>query len=169
MDVPAELITPEGISWIATQFGKPVNKFVRLGFMIKVCVLRKPGLDDVSELKIDMGDDDPAVVKVSFLAGRSYKGERQAKNWVARQKNDAASASTAGNEAEPSMEGEDSPESSTSPPVGGGSGNASESPKGEKVAPGHQENTESFEEVVILSPEIESRKKRKKRKSKGKT
>ncbi|CAN1244085.1 hypothetical protein LINPERPRIM_LOCUS5929 [Linum perenne] len=103
--------------------------------MIKVCVLRKPGLEDVSELKIDMGDDDPAVVKVSFPAGRSYKGDGKAKKWVARQTDEAAGTSTAGNEAEPSVEGEASPGSSASPPVGGGSGNASESPEGEKEAP----------------------------------
>ncbi|CAN1261756.1 hypothetical protein LINPERPRIM_LOCUS10986 [Linum perenne] len=68
-DVPAELITPKGISWLVTQFGKPINKFFRLGFTIKVCVLRSTKVQDVSELRLDMGDEEPAVVRVIFPSG----------------------------------------------------------------------------------------------------
>ncbi|CAN1292423.1 hypothetical protein LINPERPRIM_LOCUS21562 [Linum perenne] len=38
--VPPALVTPEGISWLASQVGKPINKFVRDGLDIKVCVIR---------------------------------------------------------------------------------------------------------------------------------
>ncbi|CAN1302335.1 hypothetical protein LINPERPRIM_LOCUS25407, partial [Linum perenne] len=36
--VPPTLVTTEGISWLASQIGQPINKFVRDGLDIKVCV-----------------------------------------------------------------------------------------------------------------------------------
>ncbi|CAN1248705.1 hypothetical protein LINPERPRIM_LOCUS6845 [Linum perenne] len=97
-DVPAEVITPEGISWLATQLGKPMNKFVRIGFTVKVCVLRKSDAIEVSELKLDMGDDDPAVVRVIFPVQRTYRSNNMpVKRWNARQKSEAAGASSSGN------------------------------------------------------------------------
>ncbi|CAN1337979.1 hypothetical protein LINPERPRIM_LOCUS37845, partial [Linum perenne] len=50
-EVPPELLTPEGVSWLATQLGKPVNKLVRNGFSVKVCVLRKDSDARISELR----------------------------------------------------------------------------------------------------------------------
>ncbi|CAN1289354.1 hypothetical protein LINPERPRIM_LOCUS20219, partial [Linum perenne] len=39
-DVPPALVTHEGISWLATQIGTPINKFIRDGLDIKVCVVK---------------------------------------------------------------------------------------------------------------------------------
>ncbi|CAN1290746.1 hypothetical protein LINPERPRIM_LOCUS20835 [Linum perenne] len=115
--VPAEMITLEGISWLATQFGKPVNKFVRLGFTIKACVLRSTKLREVSELRLDMGDEEPAVVRVVYPSGRTYGTARR---WDARQKSEAPISSAAGNMPKPSEEGEGSPAATGGSPVGGG-------------------------------------------------
>ncbi|CAN1331278.1 hypothetical protein LINPERPRIM_LOCUS35261 [Linum perenne] len=37
--VLSAVVTPEGISWLASQVGYPINKFVRDGLDIKVCVI----------------------------------------------------------------------------------------------------------------------------------
>ncbi|CAN1262859.1 hypothetical protein LINPERPRIM_LOCUS11425 [Linum perenne] len=169
-NVPAELITPDGISWLATQFGKPVNKFVRLGFTIKVCVLRNPKEQEVSELRLDMGDDEPAVVRVLYPSGRIYReGGGTARRWDARQKFVASTSGTSGNVPKPSAEGEGSPEAAGGTPVGGGgSDNAFKSSNEEEKTPDQQDDTEYVEEVVILSHGAQKKKKkRKKRKGKG--
>ncbi|CAN1315055.1 hypothetical protein LINPERPRIM_LOCUS29570 [Linum perenne] len=66
-EVPPELLTPEGVSWLATQLGKPVNKLVRNGFCVKVCVLRKASEDVISELVVEMSGGRLFPIKVSFL------------------------------------------------------------------------------------------------------
>ncbi|CAN1323838.1 hypothetical protein LINPERPRIM_LOCUS32868, partial [Linum perenne] len=38
--VPPSLVTPEGVSWLASQVGTHINKFVRDGLDVKVCVIK---------------------------------------------------------------------------------------------------------------------------------
>ncbi|CAN1315222.1 hypothetical protein LINPERPRIM_LOCUS29632 [Linum perenne] len=72
-EVPLELLTPEGVSWLATQLGKPVNKLVRNGFSVKVCVLRKVSEGNISELIVEMSGGWRYNIQVCFLEGRVYK------------------------------------------------------------------------------------------------
>ncbi|CAN1292240.1 hypothetical protein LINPERPRIM_LOCUS21476 [Linum perenne] len=51
--VPPQLITVEGVSWLASQLGKPVNKFIREGLTVKVCVYLKEDSKDVLIVAID--------------------------------------------------------------------------------------------------------------------
>ncbi|CAN1293628.1 hypothetical protein LINPERPRIM_LOCUS22102, partial [Linum perenne] len=37
-EVPPILTTPLGISWLASQIGQPINKYVRDGLDVKICV-----------------------------------------------------------------------------------------------------------------------------------
>ncbi|CAN1291174.1 hypothetical protein LINPERPRIM_LOCUS21018 [Linum perenne] len=50
--VPPALFTPEGVSWLASQIGQPINKFVRDGLDIKVCVIRNPSEQVTSSLGV---------------------------------------------------------------------------------------------------------------------
>ncbi|CAN1338917.1 hypothetical protein LINPERPRIM_LOCUS38276 [Linum perenne] len=93
--VPPELLTPEGVSWLATQLGKPVNKLVRNRFNVQVCVLRKELDDRFSELKVEMIEGKQAVIQINFLEGRVYK--KTGPSRVYQQKVVAASSSNEGN------------------------------------------------------------------------
>ncbi|CAN1768622.1 hypothetical protein LINPERHAP1_LOCUS10731 [Linum perenne] len=55
-NVPPQLVTPKGISWIASKIGRPMNHFVRDGLLIKVCVMCDESSDKPTELELTMGD-----------------------------------------------------------------------------------------------------------------
>ncbi|CAN1254272.1 hypothetical protein LINPERPRIM_LOCUS8591, partial [Linum perenne] len=50
--VPPDLVTPKGISWLASQVGQSINKFVRDGLDVKVCVIKD--VDDDSKTSLEM-------------------------------------------------------------------------------------------------------------------
>ncbi|CAN1273542.1 hypothetical protein LINPERPRIM_LOCUS15090 [Linum perenne] len=50
--VPPKLIYVEGVSWLSSKIGKPLNPFVREGTSIRVCVLRDKAIPCPSELKV---------------------------------------------------------------------------------------------------------------------
>ncbi|CAN1338619.1 hypothetical protein LINPERPRIM_LOCUS38137 [Linum perenne] len=55
-DVPPQLISPKGISWITSQLGMPVSKFVREGISVKVCLMCKDDAIKPSKLNLVMGE-----------------------------------------------------------------------------------------------------------------
>ncbi|CAN1782022.1 hypothetical protein LINPERHAP1_LOCUS15638 [Linum perenne] len=166
-EVPPELLTPEGVSWLATQLGKPLNKLVRNGFCVKVCVLRKASDDAISELVVEMSGGRLYTIKVSFLEGRIYKDNRTHR--VYQQKASGAGSSNAGNVPESSKGEEAAPASGVGPPTAEGvAGNVPESPSGEEGSPAQQDDAESSEEVEILSPGIQGESRKKKRRNRKK-
>ncbi|CAN1799589.1 hypothetical protein LINPERHAP1_LOCUS22174 [Linum perenne] len=65
-------MTPTGISWLATQYSKPINKHVRSGLAVNLCVLKRGDSREEGILRVDIGKEEPVEVVVSFLAERSY-------------------------------------------------------------------------------------------------
>ncbi|CAN1347820.1 hypothetical protein LINPERPRIM_LOCUS41253 [Linum perenne] len=50
--VPPALVTPKGISLLASQVGQPVNKFVRDGLDVKVFVIKD--VDDEAKMNLEV-------------------------------------------------------------------------------------------------------------------
>ncbi|CAN1302361.1 hypothetical protein LINPERPRIM_LOCUS25423, partial [Linum perenne] len=71
--VPLELITLDGVSWITTQIGTPINKFVRDGLDIKVCVVKDVSEDIQSEIVVDLEKNEIDVIKVEVPTVRADK------------------------------------------------------------------------------------------------
>ncbi|CAN1291538.1 hypothetical protein LINPERPRIM_LOCUS21194 [Linum perenne] len=165
--VPPELIYSEGISWLATQYGKPISKFVRDGLKVSVCVLR--GEKDIERpaLFVDIGNEEFAEVNVKVLAARQYN-QKPRRQWEARpqQKHSGTVKVTSGNGAKASSEVEATPESLKSHPAGGGEGNLPKIPQGMEGEPSQQGDSikASEVEIISLSPKS-SRKKNKKGKA----
>ncbi|CAN1216887.1 hypothetical protein LINPERPRIM_LOCUS813 [Linum perenne] len=78
--VPPELIYPEGISWLATQYGKPISKFVRDGLKVSMCVLRGDKEIERLVLLVDIGNDEHAEIKVKILSTRLYN-QKPRRKW----------------------------------------------------------------------------------------
>ncbi|CAN1292910.1 hypothetical protein LINPERPRIM_LOCUS21785 [Linum perenne] len=166
-EVPPELLTPEGVSWLATQLGKPVNKLVRNGFCVRVCVLRKASDEAISELVVEMSVGRLFTIQVSFLEGRVYKDN--VAHRVYQRKSSGASSSTAGNVPKSSNGEEGAPATGVgSPTAEGVVGNVPESPQGEEGTPVQQDYAESSEEAEILSPENQGEGRKKKKRNRKK-
>ncbi|CAN1337723.1 hypothetical protein LINPERPRIM_LOCUS37722 [Linum perenne] len=167
-DVPPELLYPKGMSWLASQFGKPINRFVRQGFTVKACVLREDNPLERKELVIDMKGIEPAVVQVGFPVFRGMdasRGKTRSQQFYV-----AARGKSSGNVSESSSEEKGAPEEASGMPAGGGVGNFSEPSEEGEEEPTQQGEAEALgAEVVTLSPEVStSGKKRKKKNRKGK-
>ncbi|CAN1215549.1 hypothetical protein LINPERPRIM_LOCUS280 [Linum perenne] len=75
--VPPLLITLEGVSWLANQVGQPINKFVRDGLDIKVCVI-KDLLEDVKmSLEVVLDGGGQQTIHIEYLETRNYKRKGQ--------------------------------------------------------------------------------------------
>ncbi|CAN1805842.1 hypothetical protein LINPERHAP1_LOCUS24437 [Linum perenne] len=155
--VPPMLLTNEGISWLASQYGKPIHRFVREGFTVRVCVLRGNLENEKDELRIHMGKGDYRVVKVSFPVARSYALKKVVKEWhqVAQPLSDMNGAKVANDKAEPIAGEAESNEPITSSLAGGGHGSASKTPLGVEDVPSQvtpPKTSEGVEGVVSHSP-----------------
>ncbi|CAN1338318.1 hypothetical protein LINPERPRIM_LOCUS38013 [Linum perenne] len=78
--VPPEAITNEGVSWLASKIGKPLNKFVRDGVNIRVCVLRDRAIPCPEKLVIKISKTDRFEVMVVQPKAREY-GKTGMKLW----------------------------------------------------------------------------------------
>ncbi|CAN1337346.1 hypothetical protein LINPERPRIM_LOCUS37571 [Linum perenne] len=147
--VPTMLLTNEGISWLASQYGKPIHRFVREGFTVRVCVLRGNLENEKDELNIHMGKGDDRVVKVSFPVARSYAPKKVAKEWhqVAQPTSDTNGTKVANGNPEPIAGEVESNEPNTSSSAGGGDGSASKTPVGVEDAPSQMAQPETSVEV----------------------
>ncbi|CAN1334811.1 hypothetical protein LINPERPRIM_LOCUS36529 [Linum perenne] len=80
--VPAPLITQEGIGWLSSHIGEPVNNFVRNGLDVKVCLLRDVEAAEVAELSITMEDEEePILIEIEYPQARSYSKPKLTKEW----------------------------------------------------------------------------------------
>ncbi|CAN1336957.1 hypothetical protein LINPERPRIM_LOCUS37387 [Linum perenne] len=80
--VPAPLITQEGIGWLSSHLGEPVNNFVRNGLDVKVCLLRDVDASEVAQLSITLEDDEePILIEIEYPKARSYNRPKPSKEW----------------------------------------------------------------------------------------
>ncbi|CAN0904622.1 hypothetical protein LINGRAHAP2_LOCUS23197 [Linum grandiflorum] len=81
--IPPQLLTTEGISWILSSIGKPINKYIREGLVVKVCVLldRLKACPDTIDLCIN---GTTVSITVSAPPAREYKPQRapQKPEWI---------------------------------------------------------------------------------------
>ncbi|CAN1316552.1 hypothetical protein LINPERPRIM_LOCUS30107 [Linum perenne] len=81
--VPPVLVTPEGISWLASQVGRPINKSVRDGLDFKVCVVKDASIEPRDEIVVDLGDGECAVIQIEVSSIRTYS-KGTGKQWVGK-------------------------------------------------------------------------------------
>ncbi|CAN1341465.1 ATPase 5, plasma membrane-type [Linum perenne] len=81
--VPPILINIEGISWLASQIGRPITKFVRDGLDIKVCVVKDVSEEMKTAIVVDVEEDEYAVIELEVPQLRTYI-EVGSKKWVVR-------------------------------------------------------------------------------------
>ncbi|CAN1320152.1 hypothetical protein LINPERPRIM_LOCUS31567 [Linum perenne] len=71
--VPPAIVTHEGISWLASQVGTPINKFVRDGLDIKVCFV-KYVMDEIPcSLTVVLEGGEQSCISVESWEPRVYK------------------------------------------------------------------------------------------------
>ncbi|CAN1347055.1 hypothetical protein LINPERPRIM_LOCUS40974 [Linum perenne] len=70
--VPPALVTQKGVSWLASQVGKPVNKFVCDGLDVKVCVIKDVDDEAKLELKFVLAGGEQCSITVEYPEPRSY-------------------------------------------------------------------------------------------------
>ncbi|CAN1243359.1 hypothetical protein LINPERPRIM_LOCUS5656 [Linum perenne] len=111
--VPASLITQEGIGWLSSHLGEPVNNFVRNGLDVKVCLLRDVDAVEVAELNITLEDDEePILIEIEYPRARSYNRPKPTKEWKARRAPDEV-IGLEKEEEEPTSSGKERGETST--------------------------------------------------------
>ncbi|CAN1215402.1 hypothetical protein LINPERPRIM_LOCUS205 [Linum perenne] len=71
--VPPVLVTSDGISWVSSKIGKPINKFVRDGLNVKVCLLRDGSKPCPEEVKVEVDNGLIEVIEVQRFQAREYK------------------------------------------------------------------------------------------------
>ncbi|CAN1762255.1 hypothetical protein LINPERHAP1_LOCUS8283 [Linum perenne] len=71
--VPPTLLREEGVSWLASQYGKPIHKHVREGLNVKVCILRGERSNQNRELKIHLGKGEMVTIAVEFPSARGFR------------------------------------------------------------------------------------------------
>ncbi|CAN1272160.1 hypothetical protein LINPERPRIM_LOCUS14441 [Linum perenne] len=97
--VPPEVISNEGVSWLASKIGKPLNKFVRDGVNIRVCLLRDRAIPCPEKLVIE----ERYEVKIVQPRAREY-GKMGGKIW--RMKADPSATEKEQVQAEPAADKE---------------------------------------------------------------
>ncbi|CAN1215714.1 hypothetical protein LINPERPRIM_LOCUS23623 [Linum perenne] len=89
--VPPELITVEAVNWMSSRLGKPLNRFVRDGTNVRVCILRDRAVPCPEELKIN-NKGDIATIIVQQHKPRVYKKAGFKNEWRKVQVNSAKTA-----------------------------------------------------------------------------
>ncbi|CAN1289679.1 hypothetical protein LINPERPRIM_LOCUS20390 [Linum perenne] len=74
--VPPDVISVEGISWISSLLGKPVKRFVRDGLDVKVCILRDKVVPCPEEIGLEMEEGEICPVAVEQVKAREYSGKK---------------------------------------------------------------------------------------------
>ncbi|CAN1330980.1 hypothetical protein LINPERPRIM_LOCUS35165 [Linum perenne] len=70
--VPPDLLSIEGISWLASLIGKPLNKFVRDELDVKVCIIRDKAVPCPVSLSLELDDQETCVIEVNQAKARDY-------------------------------------------------------------------------------------------------
>ncbi|CAN1323809.1 hypothetical protein LINPERPRIM_LOCUS32851 [Linum perenne] len=128
--IPPSLVTPKGLSWLASQIGRPVNNFVRDGLDVKVCVIRD--VDEAPKEKLDvvLAGGEERSIQVEYPEPRSYSRKAVhvrttvVRGAVPQSSSYVPKGTSSGNAVEPQV-GEKAPESISKGPTGGGVGNES--------------------------------------------
>ncbi|CAN1300961.1 hypothetical protein LINPERPRIM_LOCUS24756 [Linum perenne] len=71
--VPLPLITPKGVSWLASQIETPVNKFIREGLDITVCVVRNIDEEVKSSLEVVLTGGEHSTIVIEYRKPRVYQ------------------------------------------------------------------------------------------------
>ncbi|CAN1216823.1 hypothetical protein LINPERPRIM_LOCUS782 [Linum perenne] len=118
--VPPTLITPKGVSWLASQVGQPINKYIRDGLDVKVCVIKDLSAETRTSLDIVLAGGERRTVVIEYPEPRSYKN-KYISVWIAKAKASvsqslvfASNDSVSGNFEKLELCGEDATESSHS-------------------------------------------------------
>ncbi|CAN1853267.1 hypothetical protein LINPERHAP1_LOCUS40960 [Linum perenne] len=101
--VPPSLITPDGISRLASLIGTPVNMFNRNGLDVKVCLLEPRLVVDVNELVVMTDVHREVWLNLEFPKAREYRKPR--KVWRHKQNEDDWPSD--GDDSKPPKGGED--------------------------------------------------------------
>ncbi|CAN1289495.1 hypothetical protein LINPERPRIM_LOCUS20301 [Linum perenne] len=72
-DVPPTLITPKGVSWLASQVGQPINKFLREGLHVKVCVVKDVSEAPIPIVTVMVEEDEQKIVHIEYPEPRFYR------------------------------------------------------------------------------------------------
>ncbi|CAN1802353.1 hypothetical protein LINPERHAP1_LOCUS23334 [Linum perenne] len=62
--MPRMLITPQGISWLASQIGQPINKYVCDGLDIKICLIKNFSKAPVTSIEVLLLNDERCFIDV---------------------------------------------------------------------------------------------------------
>ncbi|CAN1313942.1 hypothetical protein LINPERPRIM_LOCUS29139 [Linum perenne] len=89
------MLTNEGIIWLSSKIGKPLNKFVREGRDVRVCLLRDRAVSCPASINIELEEDGEVIcIDIVSFQARDYKKDAGKQIWLAKeQKNQAASSS----------------------------------------------------------------------------
>ncbi|CAN1317057.1 hypothetical protein LINPERPRIM_LOCUS30290 [Linum perenne] len=171
--VPPAFFTPKGISWLASQAGQPIKKFVRDGLDVKVCVIKDVDDEPKVSLEVVLAGGEQCTIAIEYPEPRPYTSKTTyvraavVKDVVPHSAVYFPKGTSSGN-AIKTLAGEEAPESSSMGPIGEGMGNGSktslevEDPPIQQVcsdlSPKHVQETEdgvlvsddeSMEEIVM--------------------
>ncbi|CAN1292946.1 hypothetical protein LINPERPRIM_LOCUS21803 [Linum perenne] len=74
-NVPPQLISLKGISWISSKIGRIMSRFVREGLSVKVCILCDASALKPTELVLIIGTDE-VKIEIEYYSGRSYESNK---------------------------------------------------------------------------------------------
>ncbi|CAN1223163.1 hypothetical protein LINPERPRIM_LOCUS2009 [Linum perenne] len=84
--VPPVLVNTEGVSWLASQIGRTINKFVRDGLDVKVCIVNDVTEDTPNKIVVDVCEEKVAEIVIEVPQTRTYKETNGGgKKWVVKQ------------------------------------------------------------------------------------
>ncbi|CAN1261887.1 hypothetical protein LINPERPRIM_LOCUS11044 [Linum perenne] len=76
-NVPPDVISIEGVSWLCSLIGKPLRKFIREGLNVKACIIRDKAIPCPEKLSIEMEDDEIVSIEVVQVKPREYNVVRK--------------------------------------------------------------------------------------------
>ncbi|CAN0925561.1 hypothetical protein LINGRAHAP2_LOCUS34829 [Linum grandiflorum] len=82
--VPPHLITLEGIGWLASMIGTPVQRYVRDGCDVKVCIVCKATDVCPAKLSVEMEGEDVIDIEIEVPSVRVYGKKAKDRRWVAK-------------------------------------------------------------------------------------
>ncbi|CAN1217095.1 hypothetical protein LINPERPRIM_LOCUS892 [Linum perenne] len=75
----------KGISWISSKIGKPLNKFVREGTDVKVCLLRDRAIPCPDRVQVELEIDEVTDIMIVQFQARDYKKESGKRVWMVKE------------------------------------------------------------------------------------
>ncbi|CAN1272146.1 hypothetical protein LINPERPRIM_LOCUS14434 [Linum perenne] len=98
--VPPVMVTNEGMSWLSSKIRKPVNKFVREGMNVRVCLLRDRAVPCLDYINVELEEDGEGIcIEIISFQDREYKKDNGKQVWLAKkQKDHGPSTSSSGKE-----------------------------------------------------------------------